>query len=58
VIMLIGIQNDNFKFGYSYDITVSKLAGNTGGAHELSVQLQFECKARRKKYRTISCPSF
>jgi type IX secretion system PorP/SprF family membrane protein len=58
VIALIGIQNENFKFGYSYDITVSKLAGNTGGAHELSVQLQFECKARRKKYRTISCPSF
>ena len=58
VIALIGIQNDNFKCGYSYDVTVSKLAGNTAGAHEISVQLQFECKAKRKKYRTISCPSF
>lgn len=58
VIVLVGIQNNNFKFGYSYDVTVSKLAGNTAGAHEISVQLQFECKTKRKKYRTISCPSF
>ncbi len=58
VIALIGVQNNNFKFGYSYDVTVSKLAGNTAGAHEISVQMQLECKAKRKKYRTISCPSF
>lgn len=58
VIALVGIQNANFKAGYSYDVTVSKLAGNTAGAHEISVQMQFECKAKRKKYRTISCPSF
>jgi type IX secretion system PorP/SprF family membrane protein len=58
VIALIGVQNDNFKFGYSYDVTVSRLAGNTAGAHEVSVQIQFECQAKRKKYRTISCPSF
>ncbi|MDI1354820.1 MAG: type IX secretion system membrane protein PorP/SprF [bacterium] len=58
VIALVGVQNANFKAGYSYDVTVSKLAGNTAGAHEISVQIQFECKAKRKKYRTISCPSF
>lgn len=58
VIALVGLQNGNFKFGYSYDVTVTKLAGNTGGSHEISLQLQFECKAKRKKYRTISCPSF
>lgn len=58
VIALVGIQNSNFKFGYSYDITVSKLSGNTAGSHEISLQIQFECKPKRKKYRTISCPSF
>ena len=58
VMALVGMQNNNFKFGYSYDITVSKLAGNTAGAHEVSLQMQLECKAKRKKYRTISCPSF
>lgn len=58
VIALVGLQNDNFKFGYSYDVTVSKLSGNTAGSHEISLQVQFECKTKRKKYRTISCPSF
>jgi type IX secretion system PorP/SprF family membrane protein len=58
VIAVVGIQDRNFKFGYSYDVTVSKLAGNTAGAHEISLQIQFECKAKQKKYRTISCPSF
>jgi type IX secretion system PorP/SprF family membrane protein len=58
VIALIGIKNDNFQAGYSYDVTVSKLAGNTAGAHEISIQIKFECKTKRKKYRTISCPSF
>ncbi|MBL7917274.1 MAG: type IX secretion system membrane protein PorP/SprF, partial [Bacteroidia bacterium] len=58
VIALIGVQNNNFKFGYSYDVTVSKLSGNTAGSHEISLQIQFECKPKRKKYRTISCPSF
>jgi type IX secretion system PorP/SprF family membrane protein len=58
VIVLVGVQKANFKAGYSYDVTVSELAGSTAGAHEISVQLQFECKAKRKKYRTISCPSF
>jgi type IX secretion system PorP/SprF family membrane protein len=58
VIALVGVQNNNFKFGYSYDVTVSKLSGNTAGSHEISLQVQFECKTKRRKYRTISCPSF
>jgi type IX secretion system PorP/SprF family membrane protein len=57
-IALVGIQNANFKFGYSYDVTVSKLSGNTAGSHEISLQIQFECKPKKKKFRTISCPSF
>jgi type IX secretion system PorP/SprF family membrane protein len=58
VIALVGLQNKNFKFGYSYDVTVSKLAGNTAGSHEISAQVLFECKPKKRKYRTISCPSF
>lgn len=57
-IVLIGLQTDHFKVGYSYDVTVSKLASNTAGSHEISLQIQFECKPKKKKYRTISCPSF
>jgi len=57
-IVLLGLQTDHFKVGYSYDVTISKLASNTAGSHEVSLQIQFECKPKKKKYRTISCPSF
>ncbi|MCW3128456.1 MAG: hypothetical protein JWO03_4114 [Bacteroidetes bacterium] len=36
-ILLVGIKKGKFRFGYSYDITVSRLAGRTGGSHELSL---------------------
>ncbi len=59
VIALVGIQKGLFKFGYSYDITVSKLGNSTtGGAHEVSFGMQFECRPKKKRFRTISCPSF
>ena len=57
-IVLLGVQTDHMKIGYSYDVTVSRLSSNTAGSHEVSLQLQFECRPKRKKYRTISCPSF
>ncbi|GAB4252791.1 MAG: type IX secretion system membrane protein PorP/SprF [Vicingaceae bacterium] len=57
-IALLGIQTDYFKFGYSYDVTVSKLTNKTSGSHEISMGIQFECKPRKRRFRTISCPSF
>ncbi len=57
-IALIGLQKGMFKFGYSYDVTVSKLSNATGGSHELSFGLQFECRPKKKRFRAISCPSF
>jgi len=57
-IVLLGLQTDHFKFGYSYDVTISKLASNSAGSHEISMQIQFECHPKKKKYRTVSCPSF
>ncbi|MDQ3190907.1 MAG: type IX secretion system membrane protein PorP/SprF [Bacteroidota bacterium] len=58
MIVLLGVEQGVFKFGYSYDVTVSKLGVKTWGAHELSLGLQFYCKPKKKKFRTISCPSF
>jgi type IX secretion system PorP/SprF family membrane protein len=58
VIILLGIQTDHMKIGYSYDVTVSKLSSNTAGSHEVSLQFQFACKKKRPKYRLMSCPSF
>ncbi len=58
-IALIGFQQGLFKIGYSYDLTVSKLTNETAGSHEISFGLQFQCKKpKKKKYRTVSCPSF
>ncbi len=57
-IALVGFQTDVIKFGYSYDVTVSKLTNATAGSHEVSLTLQFDCKPKRKRFRTISCPSF
>ena len=57
-IALIGFTQHFFKVGYSYDVTVSKLTNATAGSHEISFSLQFECKPKKKKFRTVSCPSF
>ena len=55
---LIGFQAGILKFGYSYDITISELSMATAGSHEFSLGLQFDCKPRKRRFRTISCPSF
>ena len=58
-IAMIGLIQDSFKFGYSYDITVSDLGNhNTLGAHELSFTLNMPCRTKGKSYNTISCPQF
>jgi type IX secretion system PorP/SprF family membrane protein len=57
-IALIGLQRGIFKFGYSYDVTVSALSNATGGSHELSLGFQFECRPKKKRFRAINCPSF
>ena len=57
-ILTIGVDAGTFKFGYSYDITISKLTNASGGSHELSMGINFNCKSKPKTFRTISCPSF
>jgi type IX secretion system PorP/SprF family membrane protein len=57
-IALIGISTPNVKMGYSYDVTVSKLTNASGGSHEISFTINFNCKPKKRTFRTISCPSF
>lgn len=57
-IALVGIQKDMYKFGYSYDVTVSRLSQKTAGSHELSFAYVMDCKSKKKKFSTISCPTF
>jgi type IX secretion system PorP/SprF family membrane protein len=58
VIVLVGINYQNLKIGYSYDITLSKLKSNTGGAHEVSLAWQFNCIEKRRKLHAIKAPGF
>jgi len=61
VIVLIGYEIYDLRFGYSYDYTLSKLNGTTGGAHEVSIIYEFNknLKIKRKQRQvTIPCPDF
>ena len=57
-IMLLGFEFQQFKIGYSYDLTTSDLSTATGGAHEVSFSYRIDCKPKRRRFRTINCPSF
>ncbi|MDD3875671.1 MAG: type IX secretion system membrane protein PorP/SprF [Bacteroidales bacterium] len=58
VIALVGLQTGILKVGYSYDVTISKLTNASGGAHEISFAYHFPCIPKKRKIRTINCPSF
>jgi hypothetical protein len=57
-ITTIGIQTDVIRVGYSYDVTISELTPSTGGSHEVSLAITFDCRPKKPKFRTIACPSF
>ena len=59
MVFIIGVKADQFRVGYSYDLTVSRLGnGLTGGSHEVSFQYDLKCRKKPKNFRKISCPSF
>ncbi len=59
VVFMAGYHYDRWKMGYSYDITVSTLWGNTGGSHELSLAYEwFKPKRRKRRFLMVPCPSF
>jgi type IX secretion system PorP/SprF family membrane protein len=58
---LLGYKTLTFAVGYSYDFTVSRLVGNTGGAHEISIIYEFNQGPKiknNKKHNQVSCPKF
>ena len=59
-IVLVGLTWNNLRVGYSYDFTVSKVGGSSGGAHEISFSWDF-CiykQQSRRTIRAIKAPSF
>ncbi len=59
VAIILGIKADRLNFGYSYDVTISKLNNISQGAHEVTLSYQL-CKfKKKKKFRLIiPCPKF
>jgi len=58
VIILLGIQQANYKIGYSFDFPLSQVSIQSGGAHEVSFAWQFPCPKKEFKYKAIKCPRF
>jgi type IX secretion system PorP/SprF family membrane protein len=58
LIPLLGVHYKNLRVGYSYDLTLSRLKGASGGAHEVSASWQFPCVEKRRHIRAIKCPRF
>ena len=60
IVFLVGYQFQDIKFGYSYDLTVSKLYASSWGSHELSIIYEFmkDQRPKKRKYAIIPCPKF
>jgi type IX secretion system PorP/SprF family membrane protein len=60
VTALVGLKYLGFRFGYSFDFTLSKLrTGTYKNAHEISIAYQFVSdKCKRRLIRRVACPSF
>lgn len=50
IIVGTGVGSKRLRFQYSYDITIGKLAGATGGAHELGLIFRFGSKTGYDDY--------
>ena len=59
IIFLVGLKTNGTKIGYSYDITISKLAGDTGGSHEISLVYEYPYKKKRRRNKhLVPCAKF
>jgi type IX secretion system PorP/SprF family membrane protein len=61
VAVLVGFIVDDLRIGYSYDITISRLAGQAGGAHELTLGYEIAQPHKKKsmaKRRVVPCAKF
>lgn len=57
-IFLLGLRREKLRIGVSYDATISKARGGTGGSYEVSLAFEFRKKVRTRSPRAIRCPEF
>ncbi len=58
VIASLGFQQPQYKIGYSFDFTLSRMGLPAGGAHEISFVWLLPCPKKELVYKAIKCPSF
>ena len=61
IAVLFGVIVNDLRIGYSYDITISRLAGHSGGAHEITLgyeMVQRHKKRSAAKRRIVPCAKF
>ncbi|MGB3184004.1 MAG: type IX secretion system membrane protein PorP/SprF [Cyclobacteriaceae bacterium] len=61
VSFIFGLMFEQMNVNYSYDMTVSELGADIGGAHEVSIIFEWSSRDMRKikrKEKFIPCPTF
>ena len=59
LVFVLGIESNNIRIGYSYDLNLSKLVASSIGAHEISFTMDLpEKKEHASKFRVVNCPQF
>lgn len=60
IVLLVGYEAaKHWSVGYSYDVTISRLAGHSGGAHEIALVYELDTqKAKQQKPRIVPCAKF
>lgn len=61
VALVFGVLVGDMRIGYSYDVTISRLALNSGGAHEVSCVVEIADKRKKRniaRRRIVPCAKF
>lgn len=59
IVSMIGCAlSDQIRFAYSYDLTISRLTPSSGGAHEISLVVEWPKQRKRRRYHMVPCPKF
>lgn len=60
MMVIVGFQPDKlgWRFGYSYDYTLSEFTNAAGGAHEVTLAYYFKCRPGKISRKPNACPKF
>ncbi len=61
IALLAGVIINDLRIGYSYDITISRLAGQSAGAHEITMGYELTQRGKKRsmsRRRVVPCAKF